>query len=85
MHTCAEWYRLGSILGLHPSDLKRFDRDHSGRCEDCCRDIFTEWLEENIDNSNYSVDWNGLLELLEDCKFSALAEELRSILEISPT
>ena len=80
MSTCSKWERIGSILGFEGSDLERLDKKRRGDPEDCCRDIFCEWLEKGKIESHYSMDWNGVLELLEDCQYSALVEELQEAL-----
>ena len=84
MSVCSKWERIGCILGFDGCDIERLDKKRRGEPEDCCRDIFSEWLEKGMIDSRYSMDWKGVVELLEDCQYSALADDLQEALKINP-
>ena len=44
--------------------------------EACCREIFQHWLKGN---GVRPCSWRKLIELLEDCDFEALAEQVNSV------
>ena len=41
----------------------------------CCNEVLQIWLREG--GGSYPVNWNGLCQLLEDLKLSAVAVELQ--------
>ena len=41
----------------------------------CCNEVLQIWLRE--EGGSYQVNWNGLCQLLEDLKLSAVAVELQ--------
>ena len=44
--------------------------------EECCREMFQHWLKGN---GVKPCSWRKLIEVLEDCDFDMLAEEVNSV------
>ena len=80
--TSNDWEKLGDILGCEPSDLENIRTRRRENPESCCRDVFCEWLEKGGIETNYPMNWSGVVELLEDCDHKVLAEELKEALGI---
>ena len=69
------WQRLGVLLDFDESGKKLEFIETKNHCipEECCREMFQHWLKGN---GVRPCSWRTLIELLEDCDFEMLAEEL---------
>ena len=54
-----KWHAIGLQLGIPNGKLKMIDSDYRGRAEDCCREMFDEWLRSNPD-----ATWRRVIEVL---------------------
>ena len=73
-----KWRTVGHQLGLLPSQLEGIASQFSNNATECCRAVLGEWLENPP--PDYPVTWDGLMELLEDCKLTQVAVKLESAL-----
>ena len=79
METVAsKWKRLGDQLefdelGSKLENIKTKNRDDP---EECCREMFQHWLKGD---GVRPCSWRKLIELLEDCDFEVLAEQVNSV------
>ena len=73
-----KWRSVGHQLGLLPSQLEGIASQFGNNATECCRAVLGEWLENPP--SDYPVTWEGLMELLEDCKLTQVAVKLKSAL-----
>ena len=76
----SKWKYIGVLLDFDKVGLTlqqiEADRGHEG-VESCCRAMFQHWLEGN---GVQPVSWATLLEILEDCLFTELAERIKAAL-----
>ena len=80
--TSNDWEKLGDILGCEPDDLENIRTKRRENPESCCRDVFCEWLVKGAIDTNYPMNWSGVVALLEDCDHRVLADELKEALGI---
>ena len=73
-----KWRSVGHQLGLLPSQLEGIASQFGNNATECCRAVLGEWLENPP--PDYPVTWEGLVELLEDCKLAQVAVMLKSAL-----
>ena len=61
---------LESILSQYRGDL-----------EECCYAVLRQWLDNG--SPDYSLTWEGLLELLEDADCAQVSDDLRNVLGLN--
>ena len=75
------WKRLGYLLDFDPNgqklDLIKTNHQAEG-AEVCCEEMFKHWLAGN----GKPATWGTLIELLEYCGKSQLAEQIKSALDL---
>ena len=74
----SRWQELGDQLefdefGAKLDAIKTKNHDNP---EACCREMFQHWL---MGNRLKSCSWRNLIELLKDCDFEVLAEQVNSV------
>ena len=67
------------MLDASPERLDAFESNHPTDVENCCRDVFKEWLDRN-GTERYPVTWKSLCELLQDLDLSKLGDDLHYII-----
>ena len=73
-----KWKDIASLICENPNKMKVLE-DENHRHEDCLR----QTLVENFINkkpTDYSQDWSGLIELLDNVDLEALAEKVKNAL-----
>ena len=72
------WKALGDQLEFDEfgSKLDAIKTKNLGDPEECCREMFQHWLKGN---GVQPCSWRKLVELLEDCDFEVLAEQVNSV------
>ena len=72
------WQRLGDQLEFDEcgSKLDLIGTKYPNDPEACCREMFKHWLNGN---GVKPCSWRKLIELLENCDFDVLAEQVNSI------
>ena len=73
-----KWRDIGQVAGLSIAQLDSIVIDHRDKPTECCRAVFGKWLENPP--REYPITWDGLIELLEDCKLTQVVTELKSVL-----
>ena len=73
-----KWRDLGILTKLTPSGLENISEKNRGDSEKCCQDVLDKWLENPP--KGYPNTWSGLIELLDDCRLTQIAEDLRNII-----
>ena len=74
-----KWKDIASLICENPNKVKVLEDENRGRHEDCLR----QTLVENFINkkpTDYSQDWSGLIELLDNVDLEALAEKVKNAL-----
>ena len=73
-----KWKVLGDQLEFDEfgSKLDAIKTKNNNDPEECCREMFQHWLKGS---GVRPCSWRKLIELLEDCDFDALAEQVESV------
>ena len=76
-----KWQRFGDQLEFDEdgTTLGMIESNHS-KAEACCRAMFQHWIKGN---GVRPCSWRKLIELLEDCDFGILSEQVRSVFSAS--
>ena len=72
------WRDIGQLVEISPSQLEAISTQHRDNPLECCRDVLGRWSENPPDD--YPATWDGLIELLDDCKLTLVANELKDAL-----
>ena len=74
----SKWKKLGDQLEFDErgSKLESIKTKNLNDPEECCREMFQHWLNGN---GVGPCSWRKLIELLDDCDFEALAEQVNSV------
>ena len=75
---CTKWKDIGGVIGLSPNHLDAIEKHRLGDMMECCRDVFSVWLQQ--EEGSYPVTWDGIRELLKDMKLSAIAKKIDEFL-----
>lgn len=72
-------------MGISSHDLSIISAENLLVSTDCCREVVIKWLEGNCAATDYPVEgtWKGVIDLLEDLKYTKLAKDLETVLEAS--
>ena len=71
---CTKWKDIGGVIGLNPSRLDAIEKHRLGDMMECCRDVFSVWLQQ--EEGSYPVTWDGVHELLKDMELFCIAQKL---------
>ena len=74
-----KWKDIASLLSDDANITYVLEQKHRGDPSDCLKEIFTEYFI-NKKPEDYSQDWDGMIELLDDVGLEALAEEVKHAL-----
>ena len=74
----SRWQELGDRLEFDEfgTELDNIKTKNHGDPEACCREMFQHWLKGS---GVRPCSWRKLIELLEDCDFEVLAEQVNSV------
>ena len=76
---CHKWKDIASLICDDPNKMSVLEQQYPGKPHECLRQTFIdEFL--NKKPQDYTQDWNGLIELLEDVDLEALAERVKQAL-----
>ena len=77
------WYQFGILLDFDESgkQLECIKHDNIGDPNACCQATFQHWLKGN---GVQPCSWRKLIEVLEDCDFGELAEDILDALSEQP-
>ena len=73
----AKWNKLAVQLDFPHYKIEAIERDGKD-CENATDKLISRWLEGS---ARQPVTWRTLLEALEDAEFTALATDLKTVLE----
>ena len=76
-----EWRDVGQLVGVSLAELRSISTEHREKPSECCRAVLGKWLDNPP--PDYPTTWDGLITLLEDCKLTAVASELKTILSMA--
>ena len=73
-----KWKALGDQLEFDEfgSNLDAIETKNINKPNECCREMFQHWLKGN---GVRPCSWRKLIELLKDCDFEVLAEQVNSV------
>ena len=74
----SKWRALGDQMEFDEfgAKLDAIRSKNNNDSEECCREMFQHWLKGS---GVRPCSWRKLIELLEDCDFEVLAEQVNSI------
>lgn len=71
-----KWRDIVSLICENPNRVGTLEDQYRGRHEDCLRQALVEDFI-NKKPAEYSNDWNGLIDLLDNVDLEALAEKVK--------
>ena len=74
-----KWKDIASLLSKDANVTSVLEQKHRGDPSECLKETFTEYFI-NKKPEEYSQDWDGMIELLDDVGLEALAEEVKHAL-----
>ena len=70
-----KWKNIASLISDKPNRIIVLEEGHPGKPEDCLRQTLTEdFIAKKPEN--YSHDWSGLIELLDDVDLTDLSKRV---------
>ena len=74
-----KWKEITSLICSDPNKISALEKQYNNSVDDCLRQVLIECFIENKPQ-DYSQDWKGLIEVLDDVGLQALAEEVKNFL-----
>ena len=78
---CPKWRTIGNILSISDPVLESILSQYRGDLEECCYAVLRRWLD--CGSPDYSLTWDGVIELLDDIDCSQVSEVLRDALNLN--
>ena len=75
------WRDVAGRLSDDPNRANAVGQNCQERPEDCLRQLLVEDFINKKPANNYTQDWNGIIELLDDIEEESLAEEVKECLK----
>lgn len=79
---CHKWKTIADLVCDDPSIESRLEQEYNCDPEACFRQLFIDHFIMKMPE-NYSSDWYGLFELLDDADLGFLAEQARNALLVN--
>lgn len=76
---CRKWKDIASLICDDANKINTLKEQYQNDPNECLRQVFIDCFI-NKKPQDYSQDWNGLIELLNDVELDALAEEVKHAL-----
>ena len=70
----AKWKSIGVLLGVKDNILQEIRRDEGDECQDCLREMLSQWLK----TVNPPPAWSSLVEVIEALGDPARAQQIRN-------
>jgi hypothetical protein len=77
---CQKWKKITRLICDDANVLSVLEQRYHEDPEECLRQVLNEYFFSKKPQE-YSQDWNGLIELLDDVKLESLAEDLKCALQ----
>ena len=74
-----KWKEITSLICSDTNKISTLEKQCNNILDDCLRQVLIECFIENKPQ-DYSQDWKGLIEVLDDVGLQALAEEVKNFL-----
>ena len=71
------WEEVATRLHFEPNDISIIKRDCFHQSVECCRNVFTQWLDGK---GRKPVTWGVVIKALSEAGFSEVVNDLRFIL-----
>ena len=81
-HVGSQWERIGIMLGITMSMLKKWDQQHRGDVTLCWGELVGHWKESG-GTPDYPHTWYGLYQLLLDIEYGLVAENMMKFIKAS--
>ena len=76
-----KWKKIADHLSNNPSTASCISIKCNNNPSECLRELFVDCFINNKPANDYSQDWSGIVELLEDIEEEQLATEVRDMVE----
>lgn len=73
---CHKWREIAALISSNPNKAACLEMQYGNEPSCCLRQLFIECFITNKPAGNYSQDWKGIIELLNDVKEEELAKEI---------
>ena len=74
-----KWKDIAGVISNDPNRISALEQQHLGKPEDCLRQTLVDDFI-NQKPEDYSHNWRGLIELLDDVDLKTLAEKIKCAL-----
>lgn len=74
-----KWKEITSLICSDTNKVSALEKQYNNNPEDCLRQVLIECFIEN-EPQDYSQDWGGLIEVLDDVGLQALANDIKTFL-----
>ena len=77
-----KWKDIASLICDDPNKIRAIEQQYQGNPNECLR----QTLLDNFLNKKpqeYSHDWNGLIELIDDVDLETLAQNVKEVLSLT--
>ena len=81
--TSHKWRMIADRLSDEPNKADTLWENCNNNSSQCLRQLFLDCFLNNKPANNYSQDWSGIVELLEDIGEEQLASEVRDMVTLS--
>lgn len=75
-----KWKVITDRLSSDPNKAKTLSQQYNNNPSECLRQVFVDCFINNKPANDYSQDWSGIVELLEDVEEEQIATEVRDML-----
>ena len=76
-----KWKDIAGVISDDPNRISVLEQQHPGRPQDCLRQtLLDDFINQKPED--YSQDWRGLMELLDDVDLKTLAEKIKHALHV---
>jgi hypothetical protein len=74
-----KWKEITSLICSDTNKINALEKQYNNNPGDCLRQVLIECFIENKPQ-NYSQDWSGLIEVMDDVGLETLAEDMKKML-----
>lgn len=75
-----KWKEITSLICSDANKISALEKQYNNNPDDCLRQVLIECFIENKPQ-NYSQDWSGLIEVLDDVGLEGLAKDVKKFFE----
>ena len=77
-----KWKDIASLICDGANIVSKLEEKHRGDVNECLKQVFTDYFVSKKPQ-DYSHDWNGVIEVLEDVELQTLAESVKNAVSLA--